>query len=66
MNKGGKFLNKLNCGAASVGKYNKVIKYYQLSSYRKSATVKSFQADVSNLSPSLERQSHRNWPHMPV
>ena len=66
MNKGGKFLNKLICGAALVGKYNKVIKYYQLSSYRKSAPVKSFQADVSNLSPSLERQSHRNWPHMPV
>ena len=37
-----------NCGAASVGGYNRVIWYYQLIWKRKLTTVKSFKADVSS------------------
>ena len=39
-----------NCGAASVGGYNRVIWYYQLIWKRKLTTVKSFKADVSSSS----------------
>ena len=42
-NKGGKFLN---CGAASVGDYNKIILVYQLRWSCALATVKSFKADI--------------------
>ena len=31
MDKGGNFINLRDCGAALVGEYNRVIKYYQLS-----------------------------------
>ena len=37
-----------NCGAASVGGYNRVIWYYQLIWKRRLTTVKSFKADVSS------------------
>ena len=37
----------------SVGEYNKVIWYYQLSWYNKLATGKSLKADVSSVSPLL-------------
>ena len=53
MNKGVSFLKK-NCGAASLGEYNRVISCYQLSCSRKLATVESLKADVSNVSPSSE------------
>ena len=39
-----------NCGAVSVGGYNRVIWYYQLIWKRKLTTVKSFKADVSSSS----------------
>ena len=56
MNKGGKFLK--NCDAASAEDYNRVINYYQLSWQCKVATVKSFKADVSSVSPSSERMTN--------
>ena len=43
MNKGSKFLQ--NCGAASVGEYNKEVWYWQLSSWRKLTSIKSLKAD---------------------
>ena len=46
---------KRNCGAASVGEYNKVNKCYQLSWYHRLATEKSLKADVSSISPSSEQ-----------
>ena len=51
--KGVSFLR--NCGATSVEEYNRVIYCYQLSGKRKLATVKSLKAEVSSVSPSLER-----------
>ena len=44
-----------NCGAVSVGEYDRVIWCYQLSWKRKLSTVKSLKADVSRVSPSSER-----------
>ena len=49
-NKGSKVLR--NCGAASVGEYNKIIFFYQLSNL---VTVKSFRADALSVSSSSER-----------
>ena len=40
---------------ASLGEYNRVVKYSQLSWWRKLATIKSFKADVSSVSPSSKR-----------
>ena len=48
VSKGGKFLKF--CGAASVGECDKVIWFYQLSSQCNLGTVKSFKADVLNIS----------------
>ena len=48
-----------NCGAALVGEYNRVIYCFQLSWKRKLATVKNLKADVSSVSPHLERYW---WP----
>ena len=44
-----------NCVAASMEEYNKVIWYYQLSSSRKLATVKSYKANVSSVCRASER-----------
>ena len=52
-----------NCGAASVGEYNRVIKCYQLSWKRKLATIKSLKADISRVSPLSERFEEL-WVHM--
>ena len=54
MNKGWKFLKKLWC---CVGGGNKVIWLYQLSWKCKLATVTSYKADVSSVSPSSERNN---------
>ena len=35
----------------SIGEYNWVIEYYQLSRKHKLATIKSFKADISSVSP---------------
>ena len=47
----GEVSNKRNCGTASLGEYNRVICYYQLSWWRKLATGKSLKAVVLNTSP---------------
>ena len=43
------YLRHRNCGATSVGEYKWLIKYHQLSWWRKLATVKNFKAEVSKL-----------------
>ena len=40
-----------NCGAASLGEYNRVIKSYQLSWWCKIATAGSFKADILSVNP---------------
>ena len=66
VNKGWKFLKKLWC---FVGGDNKVIWLYQLSWKCKLATVTSYKADVSSVSPSSERLTcmlGRCWSTMTV
>ena len=46
---------KRDCGDASLGEYNRVIKYYQLSWYHKLASIMSFKADFSSISPLKKR-----------
>ena len=48
-----------NCGAASVGEYNWVIWYVELSWYYKLAPVSSFKADILSISPLLEQNVDR-------
>ena len=62
-----------NCDAASV-EYNKAFWFYQLSRRIKLATVKSFKADFSSVSPSSERranegltlETHGRWAKLEV
>ena len=58
LKKGWKFLKKLWC---CVGGGNKVIWLYQLSWKYKLATVTSYKADVSSVSPSSERKLLAQW-----
>ena len=43
----------------SVGKYDKIIWFYQLNCYCKLATTKSLKADVLSVRPLLERMTFR-------